>query len=126
MTFGLTFEKLILIAFIAAMLIGPERLPRYAASARRLVERARAMARSAEGRVRDELGPEFTDTDWQRLDPRRFDPRRIVREALLAEPEATAERAPAVPADADSGAAGPASHNAASVPVRRDEEDAAA
>jgi len=88
MTFGLTFEKLVLIAFIAAMIIGPARLPVYAAGLRRFVDRAKDFARAAEGRVREELGPEFTDTDWRQLDPRRFDPRRIVREALIAEPDA--------------------------------------
>ncbi|MFG6504022.1 Sec-independent protein translocase TatB [Microbacterium sp. P05] len=87
MTFGLTFEKLILIGFIAAMLIGPERLPVYAAGLRRFIDRAKGLARTAEGRVREELGPEFTDTDWSQLDPRRYDPRRIMREALLDTPE---------------------------------------
>jgi len=106
MTFGLTFEKLILIGFIAAMIIGPARLPVYAAGLRRVVDRAKVFARSAEGRIRDELGPEFTDTDWRQLDPRRFDPRRIVREALIAEPETppAAGRTPsaAAPAPAES------------------------
>ena len=88
MTFGLTFEKLILIGFLAAMLIGPARLPVYAAGLRRVVDRATVFARSAGGRLREELGPEFTDSDWRQLDPRRFDPRRIVREALIAETEA--------------------------------------
>ncbi|RKT35758.1 sec-independent protein translocase protein TatB [Microbacterium sp. AG1240] len=100
MTFGLTFEKLILIGFIAVMIIGPARLPVYAAGLRRVVDRAKVFARSAEGRIREELGPEFTDTDWRQLDPRRFDPRRIVREALIAEPEA-----PTAAEDRDRGAA---------------------
>lgn len=120
MTLGVTLEKLLLIGFIAAMLIGPARLPVYAAGLRRFVDRAKALLRTAEGRVRDELGPEFTDTDWRQLDPRRFDPRRIVRETLLAEPEAVPPptlaptSAPAVgtamstPADSNSGRGGPA------------------
>jgi sec-independent protein translocase protein TatB len=90
MTFGLTIEKIVLLAVIAALLIGPERLPAYAAGLRSVIERAKAMLRSAEVRVRDELGPEFTDADWRRLDPRRFDPRRIVREALIADEGAAA------------------------------------
>ncbi|MFG6477186.1 Sec-independent protein translocase TatB [Microbacterium sp. P06] len=106
MTLGLTFEKLVLIGFIAAMIIGPTRLPVYAAGLRRFVDRAKVMARSAESRVREELGPEFSDTDWRQLDPRRFDPRRIVREALLAEPGSPAvpvESASATPVDAVDG-----------------------
>ena len=107
MTLGLTFEKLLLIGFLAAMLIGPARLPVYAAGLRRFVDRAKAMLRSAEGRVRDELGPEFSDTDWRQLDPRRFDPRSIVREALLAEPEAVTRPATA-PISAPGGETGSA------------------
>ncbi|MFE5411072.1 Sec-independent protein translocase TatB [Microbacterium sp. NPDC056569] len=82
MTLGLTLEKLILIAFIAAMFIGPARLPVYAAALARAVRRAKAYARDMSGRVKDELGPELTEVDWRSLDPRRYDPRRIVREAL--------------------------------------------
>lgn len=110
MTLGLTFEKLLLIGFIAAMIIGPERLPAYAAGLRRFVDGARQRARSAQGRVREELGPEFTDADWQQLDPRRFDPRRIVREALLAEPEAPVKPR-AAPAVAESPPPSPAPKN---------------
>ncbi|WP_150955483.1 twin-arginine translocase TatA/TatE family subunit [Microbacterium testaceum] len=94
MFFGLTIEKLILIGVIAAVLIGPERLPAAAESLRRAIVHVRGLARSAQERVREELGPEITDVDWQRLDPRRYDPRRIVREALLADPSPMGEPAP--------------------------------
>ncbi len=40
------------------------------------------MAQGAGESVRRELGPEFDDVDWAKLDPRQYDPRRIVREAL--------------------------------------------
>ena len=40
------------------------------------------MASGAQGRMRDELGPDFDDMDWKKLDPRQYDPRRIIREAL--------------------------------------------
>ncbi len=87
MIFGLTMEKLILIGLIAVVLIGPERLPAAAESLRRAIVHLRGLAKTAQERVRDELGPEVTDVDWQRLDPRRYDPRRIVREALFADAE---------------------------------------
>lgn len=87
MIFGLTMEKLILIGLIAVVLIGPERLPAAAESLRRAIVHLRGLAKTAQERVRDELGPEITDVDWQRLDPRRYDPRRIVREALFADAE---------------------------------------
>lgn len=98
MTFGLTIEKLLLIGLIAVMIIGPERLPAAAESLRRTIQQARRMARTAQERMREELGPEVADVDWQRLDPRQYDPRRIIREALLAEPEAPAAVAAAAPA----------------------------
>ncbi len=100
MVFGLTIEKLILIGVIAALIVGPERLPAAAESLRRALIRARGFAKTAQEQMRDELGAEVTDLDWQRLDPRQYDPRRIIREALLADPEpAIAPRT--APADVD-------------------------
>jgi Sec-independent protein translocase protein TatA len=81
--FGLTFEKLLIIGVIAVFLLGPERLPGYAAKFAQLIRSLRDMARGAKDRMRDEMGPEFDDVDWQKLDPRQYDPRRIIREALL-------------------------------------------
>ena len=85
MIFGLSFEKLLIIGVITAFLIGPQKLPGYAASLARLVRRVRSMADSAQERVREEMGPEFEDLDWRKMDPRQYDPRRIIREALLEE-----------------------------------------
>jgi Sec-independent protein translocase protein TatA len=80
--FELSFEKLIVIGVIATFLIGPERLPKYAAQLARLIRVLRGMASEAKGRLEEELGPDV-DVDWRRLDPRQYDPRRIIREALL-------------------------------------------
>ena len=81
--FGLTFEKLLIIGIIAVFLLGPEKLPHYAAQFGRLVRQLRDMANGAKDRMRDEMGPEFDDLDWKKLDPRQYDPRRIIREALI-------------------------------------------
>jgi sec-independent protein translocase protein TatB len=81
--FGLTFEKLLLIGIIAVFLLGPDRLPYYAQKLADLVKSLRKMATGAKERMREELGPDFDDVDWQKLDPRQYDPRRIIREALL-------------------------------------------
>ena len=83
--FGLTFDKLLLIGVIAVFLLGPDRLPHYAAQLGRLVRSLRQMADGAKVRLREEMGPEFDDVDWQKLDPRQYDPRRIIREALTDE-----------------------------------------
>jgi sec-independent protein translocase protein TatB len=100
-SFGLTFDKLIIIAVIAVFLIGPDRLPSYAAQLARLVKSLRAMADGAKDRMREEMGPEFDEVDWKKLDPRQYDPRRIIREALLDDPAG-----PTAPAAAGTGAGG--------------------
>jgi sec-independent protein translocase protein TatB len=81
-SFGLTIEKLILIGIIAIFLIGPDRLPAYSAQFARLIRQLRDMASGAKERMREEMGPDFDDVDWKKLDPRQYDPRRIIREAL--------------------------------------------
>lgn len=93
MFFGLTIEKLLVIGVIAAFLVGPERLPRYAESLARLTARARDFLRGAKTRVQEEMGPEFEEVDWRKLDPRQYDPRRIIREALLDDPPTATVRA---------------------------------
>jgi sec-independent protein translocase protein TatB len=89
-SFGLTFEKLLLIGLIAVILIGPDRLPGYAAQFGRFVRTLRDMANGAKTRMREEMGPDYDDVDWKKLDPRQYDPRRIIREALIDEPAAAA------------------------------------
>ncbi len=87
--FGLTFEKILIIGIIAVFLLGPDKLPHYAAQFGRLVRQLRDMANGAKDRMRDEMGPEFEELDWKKLDPRQYDPRRIIREALLDDEEPT-------------------------------------
>ncbi|GAA1730382.1 sec-independent translocase [Microcella frigidaquae] len=99
MSWGLTFEKLLLIGLIAVLIIGPDRLPGYAAQFGRFVRTVRDMANGAKQRMRDEMGPDYDDVDWKKLDPRQYDPRRIIREALL-EDEAPPTRPGAVAAAA--------------------------
>ena len=96
-SFGLTIEKMLLIGIIALFLIGPDRLPAYSAQLGRLIRQLRNMASGAKDRMRDELGPDFDDMDWKKLDPRQYDPRRIIREALKEDASATpAEAEPVV------------------------------
>jgi sec-independent protein translocase protein TatB len=80
--FGINPSEFIVLVAVAAVVLGPERLPEYAQSLARLVKELRRMAQGASAQVRQELGPEFDDIDWRKLDPRQYDPRRIVREAL--------------------------------------------
>ena len=93
---GLTFEKLLVIMLIAVFIVGPDRLPSYAGKLAQLVKSLKQMATGAKERMRDEMGPEFDEVDWKKLDPRQYDPRRIIRDALLEDensPEVRRERA---------------------------------
>lgn len=77
------FEWVIL-AGVALVVIGPERLPRYARQLGNLIRELREMARGATARVREEVGPEIDDLTS--FDPRQYDPRRIIRDVLADDP----------------------------------------
>lgn len=93
----MTWEKILVILVVAALVIGPERLPRYAEGLARFVRSARDYLTTAKSRVKDEMGSDFDDVDWRTLDPRRYDPRRIIREALLDDAPVASKAAPAAP-----------------------------
>ncbi|WP_432546834.1 twin-arginine translocase TatA/TatE family subunit [Kineococcus sp. SYSU DK004] len=80
--FGINGGELVVLLVVALLVLGPERLPQYAEQLAQLVKSVRRFAKGAQAQMREELGPEFDDIDWQKLDPRQYDPRRIVRDAL--------------------------------------------
>ncbi|GLJ60949.1 hypothetical protein GCM10017576_10780 [Microbacterium barkeri] len=91
--FGLTFEKLLVIALIAAVIVGPTRLPHYAQRVAELIRSVRSFLDAARERTEAETG--ISLEEWKAMDPRRYDPRRIVRDAL--DPAAEESRADEVP-----------------------------
>ena len=92
---GINGGEFVILVLVALIIIGPERLPQYSAQLARIVKQARRMAVDARTQVREELGPDFDDVDWQKLDPRQYDPRRIVKDALT---EAWEDESPSKPA----------------------------
>ena len=91
---GINGSEFLVLIVVAVVVVGPERLPRYAEKLGVWVRTLRAFLRTAKQRVDQELGDQ--DVDWAALDPRRYDPRRIVRAALLDDLE-TAPRTVAQP-----------------------------
>ena len=85
--FDINGWELLLLGVLAVLVLGPERLPEYAAKLGRFVRQARAMADRARQQLKDEMGPEFSDIDWRAYDPRQYDPRKIVRDALSTAPD---------------------------------------
>jgi sec-independent protein translocase protein TatB len=76
--FGVGLQELALIAFIAVLFIGPDRMPELARQAGAILRKAREFANSARDELRDELGPEYAD-----LELRDLDPRSIVRKHII-------------------------------------------
>ena len=64
--------EVLVIAAVALFVVGPQRLPKYAADAGRMLRQLRQMAKQASATVKDELGPEFADVEFADLHPRRF------------------------------------------------------
>ncbi|MGB3829583.1 MAG: twin-arginine translocase TatA/TatE family subunit [Ornithinimicrobium sp.] len=98
--------EVVLLLILAVVILGPSKLPEYAAALARLVRRLRDMAEGAKTQIKEEMGPAFDDVNWEQLDPRQYDPRRIVREALAAPSDyakTTAELAGMVPIEKKSG-----------------------
>ncbi len=99
-------SEFLIIALLALILVGPERLPEYVRGLRSVVLRLRALIKDGQEALKDELG---TDVDWNQLDPRNYDPRRIVREALFDDENAAPEKGTASVAAWATGAMGTAS-----------------
>jgi sec-independent protein translocase protein TatB len=78
--FDLSLTKLLVLAVIALVVFGPYELPKIASQAGRALRDLRRIADGAKADLREGLGPEFQDFDFDDLNPRRF-----VRKHLLDE-----------------------------------------
>jgi sec-independent protein translocase protein TatB len=68
--FGIGLGEFLALAVVAMIVLGPEKLPRYAADAARFLRSVRRMADAARADVRRELGPEFDGISISDLNPR--------------------------------------------------------
>jgi sec-independent protein translocase protein TatB len=80
---GINGSELLVLAVLAVVILGPEKLPEYAAQLARLIKELRRMATGAKEQLREEVGDDIADMDWRKLDPRQYDPRKIIKDALL-------------------------------------------
>ena len=95
----------IILVVVVLVVVGPERLPQFAAQLGRVVREVRRIATGARERVKEEVGDDLDEL--RNLDPRRYDPRRIIQDALnddepvtraaTARPGGGAPRAASVP-----------------------------
>ena len=70
--FGIGFEKLLVLAILAAVLIGPDKLPQFAVDAAKFIQKMRGLSREAMTEFKSQLGPEFANLDIQDLNPKTF------------------------------------------------------
>jgi sec-independent protein translocase protein TatB len=80
--FDLSLTKILVLAVIALIVFGPNELPKVASQAGRMLRDLRKIAEGAKADLREGLGPEFQDFDFDDLNPKTF-----VRKHLFDEDE---------------------------------------
>jgi sec-independent protein translocase protein TatB len=68
--FGVGLPELAVIALVAIIVFGPEKMPEYARQAGRMVRELRRFVERARDDIRNELGPEYANFELTDLDPR--------------------------------------------------------
>jgi len=68
----LGWSELIVLAMVGLIVLGPDRLPKAASDAAKMLRQLRGMARNATADLKAELGPEMADLDLASLHPRRI------------------------------------------------------
>ena len=68
----LGWSELIVLAIVGLIVLGPERLPKAASDAAKMLRQLRTMARNATADIKAELGPEMADLDLGSLHPKRI------------------------------------------------------
>ena len=66
------WTELVLLGVVGLIIFGPDRLPKVASDAVRMLRELRTMARGAAADLKAELGPEMADLDLASLHPRRI------------------------------------------------------
>ena len=76
--FGVGLPELAVIAFVAVLVFGPDKLPEFARQAGRIARQLRTFANQARDELREELGPEYADLNLRDLDPRTIVKKHII------------------------------------------------
>ena len=79
--FDLSPSKLLILVVIALVVFGPHELPKIAQQVGRALRDLRRIAAGATADLREGLGPEFQDFDFDDLNPRRFVQKHLLDDA---------------------------------------------
>jgi sec-independent protein translocase protein TatB len=110
--FDLSLTKLLVLAVIALVVFGPTELPRIAQQAGRALRDLRRIAEGAKADLREGLGPEFQDFDFDDLNPRRFVQKHLLDD-MAEQTRPLYDEIKSLPETVLDGAAAPASPNGA-------------
>ncbi len=122
-------SEILVLGVLAVIIFGPEKLPELARKAARVISYLRNIANDAQGRLRQELGPEFADLELADLNPRALVNKHLLNPvqaevtALKSQPEPASRpagspvAAAALPAAADQPDPGPGALPAAALTV---------
>lgn len=70
--FGIGAGEFIAIAMVAAVLVGPDRLPKLTSDLANLIRKVRNLAQGATKDLRENLGPGYEDLTISDLNPKKF------------------------------------------------------
>ncbi|RNM12058.1 sec-independent translocase [Nocardioides pocheonensis] len=80
--FGVGLPEIGVILLVAAVILGPDRLPDYARQAGQMIRTLRRIMKSTQDDLLADLGPEFNELELSDLDPRA-----LIRKHILESPE---------------------------------------
>ena len=90
--FGVGLPEFAVLAFVAVLVFGPDKLPELARQAGQMIRKFRDFANSARDELRTELGPDYADLELRDLDPRTIVRKHIIEAMEDAEEEARPKR----------------------------------
>ncbi|GAA2227900.1 sec-independent translocase [Streptomyces nogalater] len=74
--------ELVTIIVLAVLVFGPDKLPKVIQDVMRTIRKIREFSESAKQDIRDELGPEFKDFEFEDLNPKTFIRKQLDNEEL--------------------------------------------
>ncbi len=86
--------ELVLLAVFAVIIFGPEKLPELARKTARVIHYVRNIANDAQGRLREELGPEYANLQLSDLNPKALVNKHLLQPVQAEVAPITAEMAP--------------------------------
>lgn len=113
---SLGWGEILALIVLALFIFGPDRLPKVAKDAGRMLRQLREMANGARTQLKSELGPEFADIDLDSLNPRTF-----VRKHLLEDDPLDEPRHNGTPMNGHANGTAPNGHPAGQAPLKENE-----